>query len=152
MESAESDLKSSQVKVQGVFDPQKLVEFLYKRSGKRGTIVSQEPVKKEEKPEEAKEEPKKKEDNNSKAPTEEEKKEEAPAPATAEEGKAEAEAKAKAEVVPAPAEANPDEMKMMVEAKKLEYLYYPPPRYAMEYYAPAPQIFSDENPNACSVM
>ncbi|CAI8619354.1 unnamed protein product [Vicia faba] len=44
----------------------------------------------------------------------------------------------------------------VVEVKKNEY-YYNPPRYGMEFYAypgPAypPQIFSDENPNACSIM
>ena len=30
--------------------------------------------------------------------------------------------------------------------------YYPPPPYAPSYPAHAPQMFSDENPNACSVM
>ncbi|KAF2311523.1 hypothetical protein GH714_024551 [Hevea brasiliensis] len=43
-----------------------------------------------------------------------------------------------------------DETKV-VELKKNEYNYYTP-RYAMELYAYPPQIFSDENPNACSVM
>uniref|UniRef100_A0A2P2KJ89 Copper-binding family protein n=3 Tax=Rhizophora mucronata TaxID=61149 RepID=A0A2P2KJ89_RHIMU len=35
------------------------------------------------------------------------------------------------------------------DVKRSEYW---PPRYSFEYYAYPPQIFSDENPNACSVM
>lgn len=50
----------------------------------------------------------------------------------------------------------------VMEMRKNEYFYYQPanhqlypPRYATEAafaYPPAPQMFSDENPNACSVM
>ncbi|CAN6470632.1 unnamed protein product [Victoria cruziana] len=39
------------------------------------------------------------------------------------------------------------------ETKKMEYWsYWPPPRYYYPEQTYAPQIFSDENPNACSVM
>lgn len=59
MESADPDLKSSQVAVKGVFDPPKLVEYVYKRTGKHAVIVKQEPEKKEEeKAKDAKEEKK----------------------------------------------------------------------------------------------
>ncbi|CAI0446501.1 unnamed protein product [Linum tenue] len=101
VESAEADLKSSQVTVKGVLEAEKLVEYVHKRTGKHALIVKQEPEKKEE----------------SKG---------AEAPAAGEETK-------------------------VVEVKRDEYIYYPP-RSAMELYAYPPQIFSDENPNACAVM
>ncbi|THG02317.1 hypothetical protein TEA_021159 [Camellia sinensis var. sinensis] len=56
VESVEPDLKSSQVTVKGVLDPPKLVEYVYKRTGKQALIVKQEAEKKveEEKPKEEK--------------------------------------------------------------------------------------------------
>lgn len=109
VESVETDLTNKQVVVKGVLDPLKLVETLYKKTGKQALIVPPEP---EEKKEEEKKEDKK----------EEEKKE-------GEEGKGEDENKSE-------------------NIKKFEYW---PLRYNVKY-TPAPQIFSDENPNACSVM
>ncbi|KAF8399998.1 hypothetical protein HHK36_015871 [Tetracentron sinense] len=38
VEAADPDLKSSQVTVKGVFDPPKLVEFIYKRTGKHAEL------------------------------------------------------------------------------------------------------------------
>ncbi|KAK6118073.1 hypothetical protein DH2020_048179 [Rehmannia glutinosa] len=59
VESAEPDLKSSQVTVKGVFEPEKLTDYVHKRTGKHATIVKVEPEKKaEEKPKEAKEDKK----------------------------------------------------------------------------------------------
>lgn len=58
VESAEPDLKGSQVTVKGVFDPPKLVEYVYKRTGKHAAIVKTEPEKKEEEKGEKKEEEK----------------------------------------------------------------------------------------------
>lgn len=136
--SVEPDLKSSQVTVKGVFDPPKLVEYVYKRTGKHAVIVKQEMEKKEEKgggEKEAK--------GDEKAGEKKEKKE-------GDEGKnaAGGEVGAVEEV----------EETKVVEMKKNEYLYwnnpYPYsyyPRYTMDN-VPPPQIFSDENPNACSVM
>lgn len=139
MESAEPDLKNSLVTVKGVLEAEKLVEYVYKRTGKQAVIVKQEPEKKEEAKEEAKEEKKDEGEGDKEQKKEEENKEK-------KEG-AEGEAK--------PEEGGAEETKV-VELKKNEY-YYNPPRYGMEFYAypgPAypPQIFSDENPNACSVM
>ncbi|PIA58401.1 hypothetical protein AQUCO_00500372v1 [Aquilegia coerulea] len=113
VESVETNLANHQVTVKGVLDPEKLVESVYKKTGKQAYIVPQEEEKKEE---EKKEEEKK----------EEVKKEEAAAEGEKKEGD--------------------DENK--TEIKKSEYW---PPKYYVEY-AYAPQIFSDENPNACSVM
>ncbi|KAF6148420.1 hypothetical protein GIB67_038775 [Kingdonia uniflora] len=144
VQSADSDLKSSQVTVKGVFDPPKLVEYVYKRTGKHAAIVKTEPEKKEEekgkegKEEKGKEEKKEEKDKG----VEGEKKE------GAEEAKPAEDAK--------PAEGEEVEKVELVELKKNEYQYYPnynfyPPRYVMEPVY-APQIFSDENPNACSIM
>ncbi|KAJ0111311.1 hypothetical protein Patl1_01249 [Pistacia atlantica] len=137
VEVAEPDLKASEVSVKGVFDPPKLVEYVYKRTGKHAVIVKQEPEKKEEKAPEAKEEKKEEggggDGEKEKKSGEEENKEKKEG--DSEEGKA-------GEVT---------EETKVVELKKNEYYYYPP-RYAMELYAYPPQIFSDENPNACSVM
>lgn len=147
----EADLKGSLVTVKGVFDPAKLVEYVYKRTGKHAVIVKQGPEKKEEeKGKEGKEEKKEgkgeedkekqggggKEDNKEKKAGEE---------AGAEKAEGEAEAK-------------------VVELKKNEFMYnynnnyniqqypYYPPRYLMELNSYPPQFLSDENPNACSVM
>ncbi|KAF9622291.1 hypothetical protein IFM89_031094, partial [Coptis chinensis] len=132
VQTVEADLKSSQVMVKGVFEPPKLVEHVYKRTGKHAMIVHTEPEKKEEEKADMKDEKEEK--------GESEKKEgEEAKPADEEAKNQEAEAEAEAE-----------ETKVEVELKKNEFYYYPP-KYHMEYAYP-PQIFSDENPNACSVM
>lgn len=146
VESAEPDLKNSQVSVKGVYDPAKLVEYVYKRTGKHAVIMKQEPEKKE-KVEEAKEEEMK---SDGEGEENKEKKEK-------EEAKGE-EAKAEEPTTPTITE---DTNKVVPEVKINEY-FYNPPRYGMEVYAypahPAyfhsypPQMFSDENPNACTVM
>ncbi|KAK7318292.1 hypothetical protein RJT34_02991 [Clitoria ternatea] len=140
VESAEPDLKKSQVSVKGVFEASKLVEHVYKRTGKHGVIVKEEGEKKEE----AKGEEKKEEEGGEKKGSGgegEEKKEKKEGTEGGEESKGGTES----------------EESKVVEVKRNEY-YYNPPRYGMEVYAYppgpqyAPQIFSDENPNACSVM
>ncbi|KAF9606830.1 hypothetical protein IFM89_029287 [Coptis chinensis] len=129
VQSAEPDLKGSQVTVKGVFDPEKLVEYVYKRTGKHAAIVKTEPEKKEE--EKGKEEKDEKKEEKEKA-GEEEKKEKKEG--DGEEGK----------------QGNEEATKL--ELLRNEFYYYPP-KSAMEYaYAYPPQIFSDENPNACSIM
>ena len=127
------DLKSSQVTVKGIFDPQNLVDYVRKRTGKQMVIVKQEPEKKEE--EKGKEE-KKGDEGGDKAAKEKKlgEGEEAASAVEGEDGK-------------------------VVEMKKNEFYYnysqnfqiYPyPPKFELPSYAP--QMFSDENPNACSVM
>ncbi|KAI4336344.1 hypothetical protein L6164_014881 [Bauhinia variegata] len=138
VESAEPDLKNSQVSVKGVFDPPKLVEFVYKRTGKHAVIAKQEPEKKEEKTEEGKEKKgeeggEKENKSNGEAEGEEKKEKKGGKPDGVEVGTVE------------------ETQTKVVELKRSEYYYYPP-TYAMEMYAYPPQIFSDENPNACSVM
>ncbi|XWS37095.1 hypothetical protein CRYUN_Cryun19dG0013300 [Craigia yunnanensis] len=145
VESAEPDLKSSEVTVKGVFDPPKLVEYVYKRTRKHAVIVKQEPEKKkeEEKGKDANKEEKKGEEGGDK----EKKKAGGEDNKDKKEGGDSTEANA-AEAAP---EGATEETKVAVELKKNEYYYYPP-RYATEFYGYPPQIFSDENPNACSVM
>lgn len=46
-------------------------------------------------------------------------------------------------------EEGKDDHDAKMDIRKIEYW---PPKYYMEYYSYTPQIFSDENPNACSVM
>lgn len=141
MENADPDLKSSQVTVKGVFDPQKLVEYVYKRTGKQAVIVNQEPEKKEENGEGEK------------------KAEEKDAKKGEEEGGESKEKKKGGGEEGAKTEGDQAETTVL-DMKKNEFYYYPqnyqvyPPRFANEMYSypPAPQMFSDENPNACSVM
>ncbi|KAL5724395.1 hypothetical protein ACHQM5_007665 [Ranunculus cassubicifolius] len=124
VESAEPDLKSSQVAVKGIFDPPKLVEYVYKRTGKHATLVNTEPEKKDE--DKGKDD---KKGDGEKEKTDGEKKDDKN---EGEEGKSKGEEGAKVELV------------------KNEFYYYPL-KYNMEFAYP-PQIFSDENPNACAVM
>ncbi|XP_047314633.1 heavy metal-associated isoprenylated plant protein 7-like [Impatiens glandulifera] len=158
VEKVDADLKISQVTVKGIFDPSKLLEYVYKRTGKQAVILKQEPEKKEE-VEKAKEENKGEEEAAAPPP--------APAPAVEEEkkdgGGEETKEKKEGDDTAAPAPPADEDAGKVVEVKKNEfYYYYPtnfqlyPPRFATEMYSThpgyAPQMFSDENPNACSVM
>lgn len=133
VESAEADLKNSQVTVKGVVDPKTLTDHVYKKTGKHASIVKVvEPEKKEE------EKPKAEKKGEEKA---EAKKEEVAAAAAAKEGGEAAE-------------------EVVVELRKNEMYYYYPQNYPQFYQQQrygqemnvAPQMFSDENPNACVVM
>ncbi|KAH1089051.1 hypothetical protein J1N35_016308 [Gossypium stocksii] len=151
VESAEPDLKSSEVTVKGVFEPPKLVEYVYKRTGKTAVIVKQEaetPKTEEEKAKDANKDEKKSEESGEKDKKEaggEEKDD-------GKDKKQEGDNKEAPAADAAPAtEGATEETKVAVELKKNEYYHYPP-RYATEFYAYPPQMFSDENPNACTVM
>ncbi|XP_047179009.1 heavy metal-associated isoprenylated plant protein 7-like isoform X2 [Vigna umbellata] len=150
VESADPDLKNSMVSVKGVYDPEKLVEYVYKRTGKHAVIVKLEAEKKEEKKEEKVEEVEKKEE------VEKEKKS-----GEGEENKEKKEEEAKGETKAEEAD------NVVPEVKINEYFYNPPssgmevyaypahpvyPAYPSYFHAYPPQIFSDENPNACTVM
>ncbi|XP_054819225.1 TMV resistance protein N-like [Prosopis cineraria] len=74
--SAELDLKKSEVSVKGVFDPAKLVEFMWKRTGKQAVIVKQEVTEKKEKAEEGKEEEEEKVEEGGRGEKEKERKKE----------------------------------------------------------------------------
>ncbi|XP_027367402.1 heavy metal-associated isoprenylated plant protein 7-like [Abrus precatorius] len=119
VESVETNLGNDQVIVKGVIDPEKLVDYVYKRTKKQASIVKEEEKenKEEEKKEEEKQEEKEEEENKE-----------------GEENKGE----------------DGDDDNTKTDIKRSEYW---PSRYYVDYaYAYAPQIFSDENPNACTVM
>lgn len=161
VENAEPDLKNSQVAVKGVFEATQLLDNVSRRTGKRAVLVKVEPEKKEE--EKPKEEKKTEEGEKDAKKTEEGEKgggggdsaSATTAAAAPSEGSSEGAAAAAKEVG---VEEDPK-----LEMKKNElYYYYPqqlnyhhyPQIYAShEMYNPyPPQMFSDENPNACSVM
>lgn len=135
----EPDLKTSQVTVTGVFDPPKLVNFVHRRTGKHAVIVKTDPETKEKDGEakEGKEEKAKEEGGKEKKGD--------GGDGEGKEGEGGGEGKDGGEAAAAAEEAK------VVEVIRNEYQYYAQ-RYAMEMYAYPPQIFSDENPNACSVM
>ncbi|KAI8544007.1 hypothetical protein RHMOL_Rhmol08G0261700 [Rhododendron molle] len=127
-----NDLKSSQVTVKGAFDPSKLVEYVNKRTGKNVLIVKQEPDKKEE----------------------------------AEKGKEEKKAEKKGEEaekggdkVAAEGGEGSTSSSQVLDMKRSESYPNHTQNYQIDPYLSrfelndyAPQMFSDENPNACSVM
>ncbi|KAJ4757150.1 Heavy metal transport/detoxification superfamily protein [Rhynchospora pubera] len=162
VQGVETNLGTSQVKVNGNFDPNNLVKYIYKRTGKHAFIVKQEQTPASEKiaPTGNAEV-----GNNSKPETEkeneikEEKNEEKPK----EELVKDESSSSKATVV---AVAGPGDSAV---GKRDHHNYYYFPRYPMEYaypyqypypypyqyqyqYPPPPQIFSDENPNACNII
>ncbi|KAL4594627.1 hypothetical protein ACB092_12G033100 [Castanea dentata] len=144
VQTAVTELSTGKVVVTGTMDENKLVDYVYRRTKKQARIVPQpvpEPEKKEEnkegeKPaaEEAKPEEKKEEEK----PPEEAKKEEGD---KGEENKEEAKKEGEEIVV---FNNNIDEEGM----KRMMYHYQP--LYVIERFPP-PQLFSDENPNACCI-
>ncbi|KAL4366478.1 hypothetical protein GQ457_05G034020 [Hibiscus cannabinus] len=98
IETVETDVGNDHVVVKGTVDPTKLVEYVYKRTGKQATIVKGEEIKEEEKTKKQEDDKKGDENENEIKPSE----------------------------------------------------YFPT---ELEYPIPIPpQFFSDENPNACSLM
>lgn len=140
VQEVEPDLKISQVTVKGIFDPPKLVEFVHKRTGKQVLVVNQ-------KPHDEKEQEKGKKEKSGDAGGDK---------ATMEEKKDGGGDVAVAEV------EGGEEATKVVELKKNEFYYnYPqnyeidpnPQRFEMQNYPQyPPQMFSDENPNACFIM
>ncbi|KAG8070775.1 hypothetical protein GUJ93_ZPchr0006g41681 [Zizania palustris] len=152
VQSAESDLKASQVTVKGVFEEAKLVDYVHKRTGKNAAIIKSEPVappenagvgndKDDKKAAEGSEKNEEKKDVGDAVGDDKEKEKE----------------KDNSNAADAAEEKDKEKDPTAIAAANL-YMHYPrfssPGRYgAPGYVYPyAPQIFSDENPNACSVM
>lgn len=170
VQTVDPDFKSQKVTVKGTVDPKKLAEHLYRRTGKRVQIQS---IATEVKAQDSDGKPEVASENKDEVkPAEGEKKddkdggEEKKEEAKADDGKGEkkdgdqnneAEVKKdgedKKESEP-PAAVKEEAGKIdateavMLEGKKYEVSY---PRYVIEHVHP-PQLFSDENPNACSIM
>lgn len=122
VQSAEADLKEQKVTVKGAVDPSNIVNQLYKRTGKHAQIVEQE-----------KEEENKSGDGNNKDGEKADDKKDGDDDAKKGEG----------EGGEAEGEGNGEGESRMNESNA--------PKYVIEYIHP-PQIFSDENPNSCSIM
>ncbi|CAL9054275.1 unnamed protein product [Musa banksii] len=152
VQAAEPDLKASQVTVKGVFDPQKLGEYVYKRTGKQAVVAKQEPAEKKAEDDKggggdaAKDE--KKADEAGGGNAEGEKKEEKDGGG----GQGGGDEKDKKEGGGAAEDGAAPATKVVELVRNEFYQYYP--RYPGGYvgYAYPPQMFSDENPNACAVM
>ncbi|KAL6122997.1 hypothetical protein ACLB2K_075520 [Fragaria x ananassa] len=146
VQNAVTDHNSGKVTVTGTMDGDELVDYVYRRTKKQAKIVPQpepEPDKKEEaaaeKPaEEAKPEEKKEEENAEK------KEEEKPAEETKKEEEGGAGGVEKEEHNNDVVQGIPEE-----ELKRMMQHYYQP-LYVYER-IPPPQLFSDENPNACCI-
>lgn len=156
VQTAETELSSGKVTVTGTMDANKLVEYVYRRTKKTAKIVPQpEPEKPADEPKPAEtekpaEEPKpeeKKEENNPEPPKEEGETK------PQEEGQIEEPKKEENEVIHEiihPTNHEEDSMKRMMYQYNYNYYNYQQPMYVIER-IPPPQLFSDENPNACCI-
>lgn len=148
VEVVEPNLKSSQVTVKGAFDPAKLVEYVCKRTGKHVAVAKQEQVEKKadgEKGGGGKDAAEEEKAENDAGGDNAEKKEEKDGGG---DGASVGDEKDKKEGGAAAEEGSPPPPKAMDQSMRNEfYQCYPAGGYAYP-----PQIFSDENPNACSVM
>lgn len=150
VKEAEPDLKASQVTVKGVFEPAKLVEYVHKKTGKHAVVTKQEPEEKED-------------DKGGDAGKDEKKADEAGGDNAekkeAKESGGGAEEKEKNEGGGAETAEAPPPPKVVEPLMRNDLYHFPryPAAggyvgYAYPYPVYPPQIFSDENPNACSVM
>ncbi|KAL2317535.1 hypothetical protein Fmac_031411 [Flemingia macrophylla] len=148
VQTAMTEFSTGKVLVTGTMDANKLVDYVYRRTKKLAKIVPQPEPKEEskevEKPEEKKEEEKppeeakKEEGGDNKSENKEEK--------GGEEGKEEGKEEAEKEENVVVAANNIDDEGL----KRMMYYYQYPPLYVIER-IPPPQLFSDENPNACCI-
>lgn len=174
VQAAETEFSTGKVKVTGTMDANKLVDYLYRRTKKQARIVPQpEPEKPPEEPkpdpqpepEKPAEETKPEEKNNNGEPPKaaggEAEGEQKPPEEAPKEGGEGGESK---EAPPPKAEeggvdgGGPVIQSINVEDESMKrmmyypyhYHYYQQPVYYIER-IPPPQLFSDENPNACSI-
>nr|GEW01017.1 heavy metal-associated isoprenylated plant protein 9-like [Tanacetum cinerariifolium] len=140
--TVETEVSSSKVIVTGSMDGEKLVEYVYRRTKKQAKIVPQpEPDGRGRgRPEPEAEKPKEEEKPEEK-PAEEAKPDEKPAEEGKKEGGDEGQEEGKKEVV---------ERMDVMDMQRMMYYHQYPPLYVMER-IPPPQLFSDENPNACTI-
>lgn len=160
VQTAETELSSGKVIVTGTMDANKLVEYVYRRTKKQAKIVPQPAPEPAPEPEKPAEEPKPDEaEKPAEEPKPEENKEgeqkegggenkppEAEGGENKEEGKKE-EIEVTNEVIINPINHEEESMKRMMYNY---YHYQQQPLYVIER-IPPPQLFSDENPNACCI-
>ncbi|KAL3653745.1 Heavy metal-associated isoprenylated plant protein 9 [Castilleja foliolosa] len=153
--TAETELSTSKVTVTGTMNADKLVDYVYRRTKKQAKIVPQPEPEPEKPPEESpKPEDEKKEEKPVAAEKEEAKKEEGEKKDSPPEDEEKKEGGAEAEVAEkGGGEEAKEEAKSIVEEQSMHKMmyHYDQPVYVIER-IPAPQLFSDENPNACNIM
>lgn len=152
VQKAETELSTGKVTVTGTMNANRLAEYVYRRTKKQARIVPQpEPEKKDENPEAQKPDSEKKEESSDKKADGDKAAEEAKKKTEEEGGKGkEGEVKdekgaGKAAEV---AEKQNEEEEEGERMKRMMYYYQP--LYVIER-LPPPQMFSDENPNACCI-
>ncbi|CAI8585734.1 unnamed protein product [Vicia faba] len=156
VQTAVTEFSTGKIIVTGTMDANKLVEYVYRRTKKQAKIVPQPEPEPEKKEEETKKEEEAKPVASEEAKAEENKKEEKEKKEEGgenskneknkeEKGGEESKEEAKKEENNG-AMVNIDEEGM----KRMMYYYQYPPLYVIER-IPPPQLFSDENPNACCI-
>ena len=163
VQTAETESSSGKVTVTGTMDANKLVEYVYRRTKKQAKIVPQPEPKKpveEPKPDDGDQKPAeepKPEENNAEAPKEAgggEENKPAETDQGADENKQEPPKKEEQEINNEvkinPINYEEESMKRMMYHPQFNYYNYQQPMYMIER-IPPPQLFSDENPNACCI-
>ncbi|XP_059651727.1 heavy metal-associated isoprenylated plant protein 4 isoform X2 [Cornus florida] len=142
--NVKTDMKAQTLTIEGTIESEKLLAFMKKRVHKHAEIISPKQDKKEEKKED-KEEKKdkkedKKEDKEEKKDKKEEKKEDKKEEKKEDKVTVEVKTKETTEII-----EFKEEKKVEAKTKEGNVPYF-------IHYVYAPQLFSDENPNACSIM
>ncbi|KAG6650385.1 heavy metal-associated isoprenylated plant protein 9 [Carya illinoinensis] len=150
VQTAVTELSTGKVMVTGTMEAEKLVDYVYRRTKKQARIVPQPQPEPEPEPE------KKDENKEAEKPAEEAKPEEKPPEdqeAKKEDkvgGEESKELEAKKEGGGGEESSNVDNAVVEHEEGMKRMMYYYEPMYVMER-IPPPQLFSDENPNACCI-
>ncbi|KAK1286507.1 hypothetical protein QJS10_CPB20g01599 [Acorus calamus] len=149
VQTVETELSSGKVTVNGTMDGEKLKDYIYQRTRKLAKIVPQPPKEEPKKEEEVKAVPEEKpqEDKKEEKPEEEEKEEEKAQPPPQEGdngGGGEEKGQEKGE------EPKKEGEEVVVSDDMVKKMMYWRPIYVIEQ-LPPPQLFSDENPNACCI-
>lgn len=163
MRTVETELSTAKVTVTGTMDPNKLVDYVYRRTKKQAKIVPQaEPEKlpaQEPKPEEEKKDEPKPEEEKKEDPKPQEEKKEEPAPAEKKDENAPEEVKKESKGDEEKSGENKEEEEgakkeihsIYDENSMQRMMYNYQPLYHVFERMPPPQLFSDENPNACCI-
>ncbi|KAL5719241.1 Heavy metal-associated isoprenylated plant protein 9 [Ranunculus cassubicifolius] len=159
VQTAETDSVTSKVTVTGTMDAQRLVDYVYSQTKKQARIVPQpepEPEPKTEpEAEEKTEEGEKPAEEAPKAEENAEKKDEEKPPEEEKKGEENGEKKEeKVEEGKEESSVKVEQLNHFEDRNNAHMMHYYPYAYPSMYRierVPAPQIFSDENPNACCV-
>ncbi|OIW17641.1 hypothetical protein TanjilG_28991 [Lupinus angustifolius] len=141
-----TNMKTQNLMVNGTIEVEKLLSFMRKKVHKNAEVIYIKEEKKEEKKEKGKEEGKKKDDNKGGESTKEKEEKSSETSKEKEEGKSSETSKEKEEGKSSEKTKEKEEGKSSEKTKEKENVPY------IIHYVYAPQIFSDENPNSCSIL